>query len=260
MIRLLLRFASCRFSVIRLLSLALIMSHFVGCVRVTDGMSNGDFGLTATGEQALEEFYQSARHEPGSDEHFYFPNIEVPKEPEVLRMVHHYTKKDREYVTQGLERLNTFGELLREEIIKRNMPLELLNLAFAESCFKQYAKSHAGAAGIWQFMPATARAYGLRVSRFFDDRYSPEMATRAAVDHLQDLYKDFGDWKLAMAAYNAGPGRIRKSMKKTGSKDFFTLARSGLLKKETSDYVPKILALTHITRNLKAYGFLGEQD
>jgi len=223
-----------------------------GCVRVDQPPSGAT--LSRQGAVALEEFFASNRNLPEvvREEE----KLEIPKIPEVLRQVSHFTKKDRKFVEIGLARLREYADYIRPEFETRGLPIDLVNVAFAESGFDPGARSGAGAVGLWQFMPATARAYGLDVGLLRDERLHPLKSTTAAAEHLKDLYDEFADWPLALAAYNAGSGRIRRSIKKTGSRDFFVIARSGVLKKETIDYVPKVLALTHITRNLRGYGFL----
>ena len=120
---------------------------------------------------------------------------------------------------------------------------------------RKKALSRMKARGIWQFIKSTAKMYDLKVSMFRDDRIDPVKSSRAAAKHLSDLYKQFGDWYLVMAAYNGGPGRVRRAIKAGKSRDFFELARAGYFRKETRLYVPKVLAMTHINRNLKYYGF-----
>src|SRR6202041_3255697 len=117
------------------------------------------------------------------------------------------------------------------------------------------AVSRAGARGIWQFMGSRARGYGLQRSAWVDDRQDPEKSTRAAAHHLKDLYAQFGDWDLAMAAYNSGPGTAEAAVRRTGYADFWELYRRNVLPKETRNYIPIILAVTIMTKNLSHYGF-----
>ncbi len=141
--------------------------------------------------------------------------------------------------------------ILREE----GVPQDLIYLAQAESGFQPTAVSRAGARGIWQFMGSRAKGYGLQRSPWVDDRHDPEKSTRAAARHLRDLYGQFGDWYLAMAAYNSGPGTVQAAVKRTGYADFWELYRRNVLPKETRNYVPIILAVTLMTKNLSHYGF-----
>jgi membrane-bound lytic murein transglycosylase D len=138
---------------------------------------------------------------------------------------------------------------------QEGVPQDLIYLAQAESGFQPTAVSRAGARGIWQFMGSRARGYGLQRSMWVDDRQDPEKSTRAAARHLRDLYGQFGDWYLAMAAYNSGPGTVQAAVKRTGYADFWELYRRNVLPKETRNYVPIILAVTIMTKNLSHYGF-----
>src|SRR3990172_677785 len=113
----------------------------------------------------------------------------------------------------------------------------------------------AGAKGLWQFMPSTARRYGLRVDRWVDERLDPERATVAAAAYLRDLHAQFGSWLLAQAAYNAGETVVARAVRRTGSTDFWALARTGLLRRETDDFVPAIQAATLLARDPARYGF-----
>jgi soluble lytic murein transglycosylase-like protein len=133
---------------------------------------------------------------------------------------------------------NTLGRILAEERI----PVELLAVAFVESRFNPQALSPKGARGIWQLMPATAARYGLSVEPLNDHRTHPEHSTRAAAKYLRDLYQQFGDWKLALAAYNWGEGKVQRVIDRTGLRDFDEMARRGLLPLETRNYVPAVLA------------------
>jgi membrane-bound lytic murein transglycosylase D len=128
-------------------------------------------------------------------------------------------------------------------------------LSMIESAFKPRAVSRAGARGLWQFIAGTGKLYGLRQDYWVDDRFDPEKATRAAARHLKDLYDEFGDWYLAMAAFNAGPRRIERAIQRTGNRDFWTLAQKRYLPRETRSYVPLILAAAVIAKNPEAYGF-----
>jgi membrane-bound lytic murein transglycosylase D len=137
---------------------------------------------------------------------------------------------------------------------QEGVPQDLIYLAQAESGFHPLAVSRVGARGIWQFMGSRARGYGLSHNMWVDDRQDPEKSTRAAAHHLKDLYNQFGDWYLAMAAYNSGPGTVQAAVKRTGFADFWELYRRNVLPKETRNYVPIILAVTIMTKNPSQYG------
>jgi membrane-bound lytic murein transglycosylase D len=135
----------------------------------------------------------------------------------------------------------------------------LIHLAQAESGFIPRAVSRKAAGGMWQFVVFRGQQYGLMQTRFTDDRMDPERATRAAAHHLHDLYNEFGDWYLAIAAYNCGPGTIEKAVEHTGYADFWELRNRGALPAETTNYVPIILAMTIMEKNAAAYGLDGVQ-
>jgi membrane-bound lytic murein transglycosylase D len=148
------------------------------------------------------------------------------------------------------------SRVLREE----GVPQDLIYLAQAESAFQPLALSRAGARGIWQFVPWRGNEYGLKRSWWVDERQDPEKATRAAAQHLRDLYGLFGDWYLAMAAYNCGPGNVQKGVERTGYADFWELYRRNVLPRETKNYVPIILALTLIAKDAAHYGVQTDLD
>jgi membrane-bound lytic murein transglycosylase D len=137
---------------------------------------------------------------------------------------------------------------------EEGIPPELIRLAQAESGFMPRAVSVAAARGMWQFMKFRGNEYGLRQTQWTDDRLDPEMATRAAAHHLHDLFNEFHDWYLAMAAYNCGPGVIEKAVERTGYADFWELRSRGVLPQQTANYVPIILAMTIVAKNAPEYG------
>jgi hypothetical protein len=141
-----------------------------------------------------------------------------------------------------LARYSQHRDTLLRVLAEEQLPSALLAVALVESRFDPLALSPKGARGIWQLMPATAERYGLTAQPAHDQRTHPEAATRAAARYLRDLYQLFGDWKLALAAYNAGEGRVQRAINVAGVRDFDELARRGLLPLETRRYVPAVLA------------------
>jgi membrane-bound lytic murein transglycosylase D len=158
----------------------------------------------------------------------------------------------------NLARMEPYTEMITEKLEERGLPQELLYLALIESGGNPRAMSPVKARGLWQFMTPTAKQYGLKVDGRVDERVNPEKATDAALDYLSDLYKRFGSWYLAAAAYNTGQGRVSRIMKEvTGSQkgtdeDFFRIASR--LPKETRDYVPKLVAVSRIAKDPVKYG------
>lgn len=182
--------------------------------------------------------------------------VTIPARPEVARYVRHFSLGNgRSSVSIWLQRAGTYAAMIRETLQRYGLPRELLAVAIVESGMQPAAISPVGATGMWQFMADTARSYALHVGDDFDERRDPKLATDAAARHLRDLYVEFRDWPLALAAYNAGRGRIREQMELTASDDFWALTERGTLARETVDYVPKVLAMVSILGQLPSHGF-----
>lgn len=163
------------------------------------------------------------------------------------------TERGRSFVDKCLYRSGKFFPIMRKILRFNNAPEELIYLSVQESGLSPTIVSRAGAVGLWQFMPATGTAYGLYQDGYTDDRRDFEKSSDAAARLLKDLYRTFDDWYLAFSAYNAGPGRVKKAISKSGSKDFWTLRN--YLPGETKNYVPSIIALSFVLRNPGEYGF-----
>jgi len=173
---------------------------------------------------------------------------------QVAGYINYFSSRGRGTLEHGLERSGRYREMIERVLKEEGVPQDLIYLAQAESGFHPYAVSRAGARGIWQFMGSRARAYDLHRDTFVDERQDPEKSTRAAARHLKDLYNQFGDWYLAMAAYNSGPGTVQSAVKRTGYADFWELYRRDVLPKETRNYVPIIVAETIMAKNPQQYG------
>jgi membrane-bound lytic murein transglycosylase D len=144
---------------------------------------------------------------------------------------------------------------IHREVRERNLPPELAYLPVIESGFLPTAVSRSGAVGLWQFMLNSIDGYDIRITDYADERKDFWKSTQGALKKLGDNYKQLGDWALALAAYNAGLGGIQRLMKQTGVRDYWTLAERGLLKPDTTGYVPKLLAVYYILSNPRQYGF-----
>ena len=173
---------------------------------------------------------------------------------QVAGFINYFSTRGRGTVERALARSGRYEDMIRRTLREEGVPQDLIYLAQAESGFHPLAVSRAGARGMWQFMGSRASGYGLERSWWVDDRQDPEKATRAAAHHLKDLYGEFGDWYLAMAAYNSGPGTVQSAVKRTGYADFWELYRRNVLPKETRNYVPIILAVTIMAKNPSQYG------
>ncbi len=174
---------------------------------------------------------------------------------QVAGYISYFSNRGRGTFERAFARSGRYHDMMVSILKQEGVPQDLIYLAQAESGFQPTAVSRAGARGIWQFMRSRGRGYGLQHSLWVDDRQDPEKSTRAAARHLKDLYAQFGDWYLAMAAYNSGPGTVQAAVRRTGYADFWELYRRNVLPKETRNYVPIILAVTIVTKNLSHYGF-----
>ena len=177
----------------------------------------------------------------------------------VNRQVEYYleffTGKHREHFAVWLSRSGRYLPMIREELHAAGLPEDLAYLAMIESGYKERAYSRAKAVGMWQFIKSTGRKYGLTINNYVDERRNPTKSTQAAVAYLNDLYREFGSWYLAVAAYNAGEGKIRRAIKKYGTTDFWEIAQGEYLKLETKRYVPKLIAAIIIAKEPAKYGF-----
>jgi membrane-bound lytic murein transglycosylase D len=215
-----------------------------------------DSPLTPQEEQALE-----------TETEFQF-DLDNAENRELRLYFKYFThnRKGRRHFEIWLERSEKYFPYIRKVLKERGLPGDLAYLPFVESGYNPKAKSRAGAAGLWQFMPFTGKKFGLERGWWIDERLDPFKATHAAADYLTFLHQEFGDWYLALAAYNAGEGRVGRALKSTGCDDFFDLATKSryvrrygrnihYLPRETRHYVPKFLAVLKIVRNLESLGF-----
>jgi membrane-bound lytic murein transglycosylase D len=177
----------------------------------------------------------------------------------VSKWVTRFTTSLRDDFSKYLDRMSKYAPMISKKLADRDMPQELVYLAMIESGFNPTAKSPVKATGLWQFMTATAQRYGLTVKGKVDERKDPAKATDAALSYLSDLYDRFGSWYLAAAAYNAGEGRVQRTLKQVAGKtkgtdqDYYRIANA--LPAETRDYVPKIVAAARIAKDPAEYGF-----
>ena len=178
----------------------------------------------------------------------------VINEP-VLRILAEFQNDLHGIIARGLTRSGRYVPMIRRVFAEEGIPGDLVHMALIESSFLPRAVSSARAHGLWQFMSRTGRQYGLTANTVVDERSDPEKATRAAARYLKFLNELFRDWHLAMAAYNAGEGKILKAMARTGAKDFWQLAQTRAIKPQTQAYVPAVLAATLIAKNPEHYGF-----
>lgn len=166
-----------------------------------------------------------------------------------------FTEMIKNRFSLWLSRSGKYLDLMKDILRAKNLPEDIAFLPLIESGFNPVAYSVARAVGPWQFITATAKRYGLKIDWWRDERRDPVKSTVAAADYLKDLYDMFGSWNLAMAAYNAGEGKILKALNKTKKDDFWELLSTKYIKKETKEYVPRFIAARMIAANPDEYGF-----
>jgi membrane-bound lytic murein transglycosylase D len=175
----------------------------------------------------------------------------------VLGYINYFSRRGHNTIVAATQRSGRYRPMIQRILDEEGVPQELIHLAQAESGFIPRAMSRKAAGGMWQFLKWRGQQYGLDQTLYTDDRMDPEKATRAAARHLRDLYSEFGDWYLAIAAYNCGPGVVEKAVERTGYADFWELRAAGVLPIETTNYVPIILAMTIMEKNAVEYGLDG---
>lgn len=188
------------------------------------------------------------------------PDADPSAEARVRRFVRFFTesREGRDGFLAALERSGKYEEIITQALDDRRLPRALIAAALVESGFSPSVVSPAGAAGLWQFMPGTAKAYGLRIERGYDERLSPWRSSQAAAEHLADLYEQFRSWELALAAYNMGYNGLVSRLEANKAKTFWELADiDGGLPAETALYVPRVFAAAIVMANLDAFGFDG---
>lgn len=182
-------------------------------------------------------------------------NVPIVLDPSVQGHIRFFNVSIRNRFEQWLIRLSHYRPLVDSIFSEFNLPSDLIYLSLVESGFNPHAYSRARATGPWQFMKGTAKVYGLRVDSYVDERRDPIKSTVAAARYLRDLYDLFGNWPLAMAAYNAGEGKVMRALHTAQAESFSDIAKTRLIRRETKEYVPRFMAATIIAKNPERYGF-----
>ncbi len=185
------------------------------------------------------------------------PTVPVVNNERVEAFIELFEGRQREWIKRALRRSGRYAQRMKQILREEGLPEDLVYLALIESGFNPYAYSRAKAMGIWQFIPATGRRYGLVINWWIDERRDLEKSTRAAAHYLKDLYGLFDDWYLAAAAYNAGEGKLKRAIRKYDSTCFWDLSRYRYLRRETKNYVPRYLAALTIAKDPARFGLEG---
>jgi membrane-bound lytic murein transglycosylase D len=183
-------------------------------------------------------------------------DIPIVFNEQVKTFIQYFQSQKWGVITRAFERASRYLPMMRKIFREHDLPGDLLNLAFIESAVNPRATSRAKATGIWQFIPSTGRLYGMHTSWWLDERRDPEKSTRGAAAYLKNLYRMFESWPLALAAYNAGEGKIQSAIERQRTRDFWSLR----LPKETQLFVPAFMAMTIISREPERYGFSPPPD
>ena len=216
-------------------------------------MISGAATIDGAGQYKGKTYFLQGAEELNLENNYF--DIPVVYNDQVKKWMDYFLNRGRGFFERYTERAGRYAPILGAILEEHGLPRDLIFLAMAESGFNTSAKSWAAAVGPWQFMPATGRTYGLELDWYRDERRDPIKATVAAARYLTKLYGDFGSWEVAAAAYNAGEGKLSKAIIKYKSEDFWDISKGRYLKAETKDYVPKIMALAIIGKNLKSFGF-----
>lgn len=220
---------------------------------LSKSMINGAATVDGAGQYKGKTYFLQGAEELNLENNYF--DIPVVYNDQVKKWMDYFLNRGRGFFERYTERAGRYAPILGAILEEHGLPRDLIFLAMAESGFNTSAKSWAAAVGPWQFMPSTGRLYGLEQDWYKDERRDPIKATVAAARYLTKLYGDFGSWEVAAAAYNAGEGKLSKAIMKYKSEDFWDISKGRYLKDETKNYVPKIMALAIIGKNLKSFGF-----
>lgn len=240
----------------RLFLICMLVALMTGC------SARNDFGGSDWLAPRPQTLTESQRNIIEQNKGQIASSIPASAQPMVEQQIAYYLGPGRKVIEVGSKRAEKYLSYAKEVFRSRHMPEELAYLAIVESGYRASACSTVGAKGAWQFMPATGEMYGLEQDKWADERMNVYAATIAAANYLEKLHNDFGDWPTAIAAYNAGEGKIKRACKASGERTFFGIVEKNerldektRLKKETKDYVPRFLAVVSIMNNLPQLGF-----
>lgn len=219
----------------------LVLSPFVTATSGNDlDLDSNAFSYAEATDDVLEERIQNL-----------YSEIDLRLTKDVKKYIVDYTVKYRYAAEDFLGRSSMYFPMFQEKLREKGIPDDIKCLAIVESNLKPNAISPYGAAGLWQFMKSTGKLYDLDQDKYIDDRRDPEKSTTAAAEFLLDLYNKYGDWTLALAAYNCGPGNVNKAMRRSGKSDYWSIRK--YLPKETQQYIPKLVAIIYVTQYYYAH-------
>jgi membrane-bound lytic murein transglycosylase D len=220
---------------------------------------HGDVAEFSEALQSVHDFIVERESEAAAgliDDYEAATSMEIPDHPSVFGALNLFSTDLKPRIQASLDRSTRYRAMIDAILDEHELPRALAYLPVIESGYITSNVSRVGAYGMWQFMPATAREYGLRVDWWVDERADPERSTRAAARYLKDLHAKFEDWPLALASYNAGPGRVSRSLAANEAEDFWELSGKAALPRETRGYVPTFFATLMIVSQPEAHGFL----
>jgi len=199
------------------------------------------FSVSANSSAFIGSYTQDQIEQRLDDLH---ADVDLKLTPEVKKYLRQYLVSYRQSSETLIGRSMIYFPDMENKINEKSLPAEVKYLSIIESSLKPSARSRVGAVGLWQFMKSTAKMYGLKINKHVDERRDVEKSTEAALTYLEDLNERFGDWTLALAAYNCGPGNVRKAMRRSGGRDYWSIRNH--LPRETRNYVPKFIAVTYL--------------
>ncbi len=246
---------------LKLLFVSFLLSNTVSCsfLGLTEPETNGQQLSKRKLSESDKSKYKD--EDPQLALNFFMQQPKPVGLPEPELEVNSLIKKQIDFLVSGkqrtlrnnLDRGKEHAKLINQVLIDEGVPGQFIYLAMIESGYQKNLTSPMGAAGMWQFMKSTARLYGLKVTLFKDERKDIVLSTIAAGRHLKDLYEQFADWKLVLAAYNAGPGTVQRAIKRFGTRDFWKLAANGGFRSETVNFVSKFYAINFIMANPESF-------
>lgn len=244
-------------AVLAFFSMAFILFGLFGCSSKNGLMKTGiENGESVTNAFSRAVAFGADRLRPARAKTGDYPDVPLEEtDPRVQKFVREYAYERRESTRSYLAQAEPYLPMVRKIVKDNGLPTELSYLFLLESGADPEARSPANALGMWQFMPATARSYGLRVDSYVDERLDPEKSTKAALLYLKDLYGMFGCWRLALSAYNSGENKLNKVLCQEDATEYDDICSSRKLRKETREFLPRFQALTIIARNPVKYGF-----